>query len=57
MTTQPEGEMERKRKELLRKLQSPVISSKPRMNPEEMAAEFLRKTMEDMGIPGDGEAE
>jgi len=27
------------------------------MNPEEMAAEFLRKTMEDMGIPGDGEAE
>jgi len=24
------------------------------MNPEEMAAEFLRKTMEDMGIPGDG---
>ena len=46
--------MERKRKELLRKLQSPVMSSKPRMNPEEMAAEFLRKTMEDMGIPGDG---
>jgi len=27
------------------------------MNPEEMAAEFLRKTMEDMGISGEGEGE